>query len=126
MKASLHAIELHNIDQFNLNIVYFIGLVFIYFITSWLLRIVDWPGLYHNLEKWIYRKYIPCIIQLDNNYVENIGTGKMISILRDGRTIWIDQLSSFLKESMKIFVTGGFLIYLISQIRIEYALGMIL
>ncbi len=55
----------------------------VYFILAWMLRTADWPHLYHDLERWIYRKYIPMIVQLDNNYVEGIGTGKMISILRE-------------------------------------------
>lgn len=54
-----------------------------YFIVTWFLRTADWPHLYHDLERWIYRKYIPTIIRLDNNYVEGIGTGKLISILRE-------------------------------------------
>ena len=45
------------------------------------------------------------IVRLDNNYLENIGTGKMISVLREGRTIWVDKLLDFLKECSKIFPT---------------------
>ncbi len=77
------------------------------------------------MEKWIYRRYIPIIIEADNNYIEKIGTGKLISILRDGRKVWMDQLSWIIKEIMKILVTGSFLFYLLAQISIFYAFLLI-
>jgi ABC-type multidrug transport system fused ATPase/permease subunit len=57
--------------------------------------------------------------------MESIGTGKMISLLADGRKVWIDQLLGFLKEGMKMLITWGFLIYLIAQVRVEYAIGLV-
>jgi len=61
-----------------------------YLILAWIFRTTDWPHMYHNTEKWIYRRYLTQIIDLDNNYLEKIGTGKMISIFRDGKKYgWI-------------------------------------
>ena len=45
-----------------------------YLVISYIFRKVDWPYLYHDLERYIYRKYIPKIITLDNNYIEALGT----------------------------------------------------
>jgi hypothetical protein len=105
IKASLRAIESKNIELYTSNIHIFLGLMMLYFVVTWTLRTADWPRLYHDLERWIYRKYIPMIVHLDNNYLENIGTGKMISILREGRTVWVDKLLDFLKECSKILPT---------------------
>ena len=46
----------------------------VYLAISYVFRKVDWPYLYHNIERYIYKKYIPKIIALDNNYLEVLGT----------------------------------------------------
>ncbi|MBC7498520.1 ABC transporter ATP-binding protein [Candidatus Gracilibacteria bacterium] len=125
MKFALKAMEGNNIEQYNLNIIASIVLIVMYFIITWFLRNTDWPGLFHDLERWIYHRYIPIIVQLDNNYLESIGTGKMISILRDGRTVWVDQLCHLLQESAKMLVTGGMLLYLIFNFQAVLAVGLL-
>lgn len=126
IRATLSAIESDDIESFESAISIF-GIFFALFLfITWMFRRTDWPYLYHNIEKWIYRRYIPLIIEADNNYIEKIGTGKLISILRDGKKVWIDQLSWIIKESMKILVTGSFLLYLLAQISLSYALLLVL
>lgn len=83
IRSSLRAIEMNSIEQYTLNVDMYIWIMIGYFIVTWFLRTADWPHLYHDLERWIYRRYIPMIVRLDNNYLEGIGTGKMISILRE-------------------------------------------
>ncbi len=126
IKSSIHAIELwqpilykHYISLF---IIFFIG----YFLFSWIFRTTDWPRLYHSLEKWIYRRYIPHIVSLDNNYLESIGTGRMISIVTQGTKTWIELLSNLLKEWMKISITWWFLLYLIAQVNIQYGFILVI
>ena len=125
IRGSLRAIEHKNIEEYTLNVDIFIWIMFGYFIISWFLRTADWPHLYHDIERWIYRKYIPTLIQLDNNYLEGIGTGKIISILREWRTVWVDQLLMFLKETSRILITLIFLLYLISQVQFIYVIGLL-
>ncbi len=125
IRSSLSAIESHNITQYSRDINIFIWLVMFYFIAGWLLRTSDWPKLFHSIERWIYNKYLPIIIHLDNNYLEALGTGKLISIIWEGRKVWVEQLLNFLREVMKITITGWFLIYLISRVQFEYAIILI-
>ncbi len=125
IRSTLRAIESDNIESFETAIIFFSLFFALYLWVSWVFRRTDWPYLYHNVEKWIYRRYIPIIIEADNNYIEKIGTGKLISILRDGRKVWMDQLSWIIKEIMKILVTGSFLFYLLAQISIFYAFLLI-
>lgn len=125
IRESLHAIEANSIDSFRQSVNLFCIFFVLFLGTTWLFRRTDWPYLYHRVEKWIYRRYIPKIIEADNNYIEKIGTGKLISILRDGRKVWMDQLSWIIKETMKILVTGSFLFYLLAKISPIYAIFLI-
>ncbi len=125
MRSSLKAIEQGNRELFQQNIQLYLFFIVLYFSVWWLLRATDWPGLFHSIERWIYQRYIPKLILLDNNYIEGIGTGKMISIIRDGRTVWVDQLSNFLKEITKLCITGGFLFYLVLLVSVWYLVAIV-
>jgi hypothetical protein len=46
-------------------------------------------------------------------------------MLREWRTVWVDQLLGFIKESSKIFITLVFLLYLISQVQFVYVIGLL-
>ena len=106
-------------------LLWYIVFFILYFLVAWIFRRTDWPYLYHNIERWIYRRYIPKIIYADNNYIEKIGTGKMISILKEGRKVWMDQISQLIKEITKITITWWFLFYLLYQIDWKYAILLV-
>jgi ABC-type multidrug transport system fused ATPase/permease subunit len=106
-------------------LLWYIIFFILYFLVAWIFRRTDWPYLYHNIERWIYRRYIPKIIYADNNYIEKIGTGKMISILKEGRKVWMDQISQLIKEITKITITWWFLFYLLYQIDWKYAILLV-
>lgn len=125
IKWAMHAISLGDSNLYLQYVWVFMGFFAWYLCIAWIFRTSDWPDLYHNIERWIYRRYIPIIVNLDNNYLEKIGTGRMISIFRDGRKVWIDQLCFLNKEFSKILVTGVFLFYMLFQIDWKYAVGLV-
>ncbi len=121
IKWWMNAITLWNKELYTQYIWWFVVFFWWYLILAWIFRTTDWPHMYHNTEKWIYKRYLDQIIHLDNNYIEKIGTGKMISIFRDGKKVWMDQLSFLIKECSKIWVTWIFLFYMLLQIDWKYA-----
>lgn len=52
----------------------------VYFTLKYLTRHWGWPAT-HPLRRTIHEKYVSWFFTLDNNYVEKIGTGRMISML---------------------------------------------
>lgn len=85
---------------------FFIGFLCVYLIFSFFIRKTDWPYFYHDLERTLYRKYIPKIIQLDNNYLESVGTGRLTSIVSIGFTRWIESSTDLLKHVTRILIMG--------------------
>ena len=96
----------------------------VYIVIAYSIRKIDWPYLYHDLERYIYNKYIPKIITLDNNYVESLGTGKLLSIFTTGRTQWVESSTMLLQQVAKIALTWGFMLWLIFMTSFFY--GMII
>ncbi len=74
IKYSIHSLEINDKTGFIWGIQMFIVAMMLFFIFTWFLRKSDWPILYHRIEWFIYKRYIPLLIHLDNNYVDSIGT----------------------------------------------------
>ncbi len=125
IKWAVKAVEKNDIALLDYWTVLFVVLFFSYLVVGWVFRKSDWPYLYHNIEMWVYERYMPMFITLDNNYLESVGTWRLISILKEGVKVWVDQLSFMIKELTKITITGAFLIYLLSWISLFYAFSLI-
>lgn len=69
-----------------------------YFIVAWSLKRVDWPRLWHHIDRWIFHRYITKLIVIDGNYYEKLGTGKMIAVLNTGAKTWIEGVINLIKE----------------------------
>lgn len=63
----------------------------VYFILKYITRHWGWPTV-HSLRRAIHRKYLAWFFVLDNNYTENIGTGRTISMLEKGIATWADTM----------------------------------
>lgn len=83
IKLALKSIETNSAIDYNKYIWWYIAFFIVYLAVAWAFRRTDWPYLYHSIERWIYRRYIPKIIHADNNYMEKLGTGRAISILKE-------------------------------------------
>lgn len=70
----MKAVEKNDIALLDYWTVLFVVLFFSYLVVGWVFRKSDWPYLYHNIEMWVYERYMPMFITLDNNYLESVGT----------------------------------------------------
>lgn len=114
IKNTSHALELKNYDMFHENVIYFSYFVVVYFIANYLGRRWEWPRLYYIIEEYIADTYVKKMLLIDNNYIESIGTGKLISIMSNGIKRWTELLSFLLRDftrSLVIFITTIYILY---------------
>lgn len=77
------------------------------------MRRVDWPLLWHEIQRWIYDKYTREILEMDGNSLEKIGTGRMIAVVTSAEKTWIDGILHVLKEGTKIGIVSLYLFFLL-------------
>lgn len=99
----------------------FIAFSTVFFIVTYFLRTADWPTLYHDMDRWIYGKYLGELMNIESTYLEKIGTGRLISVMTTGSKTWIDGLTNTLKEWTKITVATCFILYLFFSANYLYA-----
>ena len=69
-----------------------------FFVASWFLRTIDWPVLDYDIVKWLNQKYLKHLMQIDNSYIESLGTGRMIATMTSGIKMWVSSLIHLLSE----------------------------
>lgn len=106
IKYALIAVQKSDRMMLDSIIFFFLGFFLFYLVFSYLLRKTDWPYLYHDIEKYLYQKYIPKIIELDNNYLETLGTGRLGMIIATGKKQWTESLKSLIEQITRISITG--------------------
>lgn len=114
LKNALHAIEAGNREVFLEQIFEFSIFVVLYFVFNFFGRKWEWPTLYYITEEYISNKYVRKLMMMDNNYVESIGTGKMISIYSNGIKRWTELLSFLIRDFTRtgvIFATTIYILY---------------
>lgn len=112
IKEITKLMELWSIDKLpNYIIIYWI-FSFIYFMSVTLGRRWWWAETYYHHIKMIHRKYMKAFNNLDNTYIENIWTGKIISIIMKWTTTWTDLLLNMLRTIVKLIIslTAAFII----------------
>ncbi|MBP6981487.1 ABC transporter ATP-binding protein [Candidatus Gracilibacteria bacterium] len=125
IKYALIAIQKSDRAMLDSIIFFFIGFFFFYLVFSYLLRKTDWPYLYHNIEKYLYQKYIPKIIELDNNYLETLGTGRLGMIIATGKKQWAESLKSLLEQITKISITGGVMLFFLFSTNFSFGVTVL-
>lgn len=119
IKNTSHAIETKNYELFHLNVLYFCGFVVIYFIANYYWRRWEWPRLHYVVEEYISNSYVQKMMLIDNNYLESIGTGKLISIMTTGIKLWTELLLLWLRDFIRtgvIFVVTLYILYSLNWI----------
>lgn len=105
IREIIHIIEIKNlaiITQYILgygifNVIYF---TLVYFLRHW-----GWTETIHHLLKMIHRDYMKRFDVLDNTYTENIGTGKIISIVGKGSEVWMNLIIDSLSILVRLIIT---------------------
>ncbi len=115
IRYALLATEAHNSNNLTILLQVFVAFILVYLSISYIFRRVDWPYLYHDLERYIYTKYIPKIISLDNNYIESLGTGKLVGVVGTWKKQWVESLTWLINQLTKLSITWwvmiGILLY---------------
>lgn len=73
--------------------------------------------LYYITEKYISDTYVRKLMMLDNNYIESIGTGKLVSIMQNGIKRWNEQLSFLLRDFSRTIIVFIVTIYILSSMN---------
>ncbi|MBP9779011.1 ABC transporter ATP-binding protein [Candidatus Gracilibacteria bacterium] len=119
IKNTSYAIETKNFDLYHTNVLYFCGFVVIYFIANYYGRRWEWPRLHYVVEEYISNSYVRKMMLIDNNYLESIGTGKLISIMTTGIKLWTELLLLGLRDFIRtgvIFVVTLYILYSLNGI----------
>lgn len=118
--AKLILVDIQNNDSYHfyylITIYVCISLVLIigrFFITHWWWARISFGGVERLTEK-----YLAKFIQANGNEVENIGTGKFISILDHGFYTWMDFLFELTYKGISNIIMVIYAIYSIARINI--------
>lgn len=105
IKEIMHIVEIKNLDMLLQYIVWYGVFNVVYFVLVYLLRHWGWPETAHHLLKMIHRDSMKRFDALDNTYTENIGTGKIISIIGKGSEVWMGLIIDSLSSLVRLFIT---------------------
>lgn len=112
IKRIVWEIENWTINSYRVFFWFFVVSVSLIAVIKFIIRDYWWAELHHYLMKQIHRIYMPKFIELDNNIVENIGTGKMIAILNKWITEWVSTIIDCMSSLTNFFITFLFAIYI--------------
>lgn len=86
-----------------------------YYIFVFFIRHTGAPNLRAKFWRFIHRRYIAKVCELDNNYAESLGSGRLFSIVDKGGQAWHGALSSIFQESTRLVIIGLTTCILIAQ-----------
>nr|MDD3720603.1 ABC transporter ATP-binding protein [Candidatus Gracilibacteria bacterium] len=104
----------------------FIFLVLLNYLIIILTRTWTHATLYPMLRRYMYNKFIPEYLYVDNNYIEKQGTGKLIAMLEKGMNAWVDLINRLFEDVFPGVLMMIFSFIFISFINIYYAFVLIL
>jgi|GEM_PF-3682030 len=104
LKNTMEAISLKSEYLYTQYVYEFIGFIIVYFIVNYLGRKWEWPKLYYITEKYISDTYVRKLMYLDTNYIESLGTGKLVSIMQNGIKRWNEHLSFMIRDFTRTIV----------------------
>ena len=103
----------------------------------YLFYILAFEILYFSIRKWgwmntlpftvtnIYKEYLDGYIQMNNNKIELIGTGKLVWILTGWSRTWARLLTDGIEQASNIFVWIIFTLYMVWRVDIYYSIAFI-
>lgn len=110
-----HILEIKNFEILPSYIVWYGVFNVVYFIAVYSMRHWGWAETAHHLLKMIHRDYMKRFDGLDNTYAENIGTGRLISIVGKGSEVWMGLLIDSISSLVGLIITIIGAIVILSQ-----------
>lgn len=109
-----------NIENW-INIYFYIFMLLVIcklFIVFYFRHFFGW--FYPTMRKYFYSKYLWEFLKIDNNKTETYWTGKVISIVEKWISVWMDQLTLFLRDFLWAWLNFLFTLFLVSSINYFY------
>ena len=123
MKESVHLYSISDTEGIKKLIWWYMGFSIMYIMTAYILRRSDWPKLWHQIQRWIYRNYLKELFLIDWNTFEKIWTWRLISIITTWEKVWIDTLNHVMQQWVKVWIVTGYILYLF--FRESFYIGII-
>lgn len=123
VKQLVEALELLNINLFNLILFQYSLIFIVWFLALFLFR-NGWTTTYNRYRESIEEEYLPKYVRFDNNTHEVIGTWKSIAIISKWVKTWGSLLDNLLVTLVNLVLSVSLTIYLL--IEIHYALSIFL
>lgn len=114
IKNTTEAITEGNLTHFHNSVIYFSIFIVIYFFVNYIGREWEWPKLYYVTEQYISDTYVRKLMAIDNNYIESIGSGKLVSIMQNVIKRWNENLSFLIRDLTRtciIFIVTVYILY---------------
>ena len=120
IRESVRLFSLSDLHWLTILLYEFITFSIGYLCITWISRKTDWPFLYYAIVKWIYQQYLQKLFLIDGNYIERMGTGKLIAIITSWEKAWVEWLTNFIKEGTRMIILTSFIFYIFLQAQILY------
>lgn len=114
IKNTTNAIITDDIESFESITQIFTFCIILYFIINYIGRKWEWPILYYKTEKYISDTYVRKMMMIDNNYIEALWSGKLVSIMQNGIKRWNEHLAFLLRDFTRtavVFVATIYILY---------------
>ncbi len=122
LQSITHTLEVKNQDLFQIFVISYGLYLFLSESFFFLVEKYSWPYLYNttinNTQKYILKDYI----HIENNTIESIWTGKLVSILQGGNNTWSDLLFNFIFQVPRLLVTVIFTFVMLSIANMAYGI----
>ncbi|MDD5376831.1 MAG: ABC transporter ATP-binding protein [Candidatus Gracilibacteria bacterium] len=95
-----------NVAEFERLIFGFLASLVVFYIFVFLIRHTGTANVRAKTWTFIHRRYVTMVCELDNNYAESLGSGRIFSIIDKGGQAWNGALASIFQESARVLVIG--------------------
>jgi len=126
IKEIIWLIEVWNISGLKNYIIFYVGFNILYFIVLFFVRHWGWADTYYHHTKMIHQKYMKKFNDLDNTYIENIWTGKALSIISKWIFTWNDLAIDVIQKPTNLIISLWAAFFILSEIGYIYIIIFIL
>lgn len=125
LERVVYFLELGKSDSFFLILKIYITYIVFYTIFTTLSRRKWWTEIWSTVSKFLQNIYLKKYVQLNNNYTEKYGTGKLTAIINNGIDRWGELIDMFLHQMIGILVSFVFTCYMLYQSNFFYVIVFI-
>jgi len=125
LKEFVNFLELWNKEKFLHYIIVYFVIFIIYLILRWFTKNWAWSEMFFENIRVLQSKYMSKFLHLDNNDIEKIGSGKLVSTINTGIESWADWVRQVLDASIDIVLSLWFTAFMIYQMWTWYFGGFL-